>query len=40
MNPFRYKITLRLRRPQMDPDEISGTMKMQPHFKWMAGRPR
>jgi Domain of unknown function (DUF4279) len=40
MNPFRYKISLRLRHPEMDPDEISAALEMQPRFKWMAGRPR
>ena len=40
MNPFRYKITLRLRHPEMDPDEISNALGMQPQFRWMAGRPR
>ena len=40
MNPFRYKISLRLRHPAMDPDEISAALKMQPHVRWMAGRPR
>jgi hypothetical protein len=40
MNPFNYKITLRLRHPEMDPDEISAALKTQPRFKGMAGRPR
>ena len=40
MNPFRYKISLRLRHPEMDPDEISAALKMQPRFKSKAGQPR
>ena len=40
MNAFSYKITLRLRHPEMDPDAISAALKMQPRFRWMAGQPR
>jgi hypothetical protein len=40
MNPFRYKITLRLRHPTMDPRDITKALEMQPQFEWTAGNKR
>jgi len=40
MNPFRYRFSLRLRHPTMDPKDISSALGMKPHFQWMAGKGR
>ena len=40
MNPYRYKISLRIRHPAMDPAEITRAMRLDPWRSWRAGDPR
>src|SRR3989442_7340000 len=40
MNPFEYKVALRLGHPSMDPDEISAALSLKPQRKWKAGEQR
>lgn len=40
MNPFRYRVSLRLCHPKMDPEDISVALKMKPQFQWKAGERR
>jgi hypothetical protein len=40
MNPFRYSVSLRLRHPKMDPEDISVALQRKPQFQWKAGEPR
>lgn len=40
MNSFRYRISLRLRHPNMDPETVSAALGMRPEFQWMAGQKR
>jgi len=40
MNPYRYKISLRLRHPSLDPAEITSALQRSPFRSWRAGEPR
>jgi hypothetical protein len=40
MNPFDFRVSLRLHHPAMDPDEITSKLNMTPRFKWKAGEKR
>ena len=40
MNPYRYKISLRLRHPSLDPAEITSALQRDPFRSWPAGEPR
>lgn len=40
MYPARYKISLRITHPSMDPDDISGQLGLSPFRKWKAGSQR
>jgi Domain of unknown function (DUF4279) len=40
MSPCRYRFSLRLRHPRMDPREISRALGSKPQFQWMAGEKR
>jgi len=40
MNPFTFEISLRLRHPSIDPDEVTLALSMTPEFRWKAGEPR
>jgi uncharacterized protein DUF4279 len=40
MNPFEYKVSLRLQHPSMNPDEISAALSLKPKQKWKAGEQR
>jgi hypothetical protein len=40
MNRYRYKISLRVRHPSMDPAEITATLRFAPSHAWRAGEPR
>ena len=40
MNPYRYKISLRLRHPSLDPQEITRTLRLAPSRSWQAGGKR
>jgi hypothetical protein len=37
MNPYKYKISLRIRHPSMNPDEISKTLGLTPKRQWSTG---
>jgi Domain of unknown function (DUF4279) len=40
MNPYRYKISLRIRHPSIDPIEITCALRLSPSRAWRAGEPR
>jgi hypothetical protein len=40
MNRYRYKISLRVRHPSMDPAEITCVLRLAPSREWRAGEPR
>jgi hypothetical protein len=40
MNPFKYAVSLRIRHPTMDPDEITRRLFLRPFASWKAGDPR
>ncbi len=40
MNRYRYKISLRVRHPSMDPAEISSILRLAPSRSWSAGERR
>jgi hypothetical protein len=40
MNPYRYKISLRLRHPSLDPAEITSALHLSPSRSWRAGDSR
>jgi hypothetical protein len=40
MYPARYKISLRITHPNMDPEDISGQLGLSPFRKWKAGSQR
>jgi len=40
MNPFRYRISLRLRHPSMRAEVITEALGMRPRFRWNAGDQR
>jgi Domain of unknown function (DUF4279) len=40
MNRYRYKISLRVRHPSMDPAEITCVLHLAPSREWRAGEPR
>jgi len=36
----RYEVSLRLRHPTMDPDEISSSLDLKPRITWRSGEQR
>ncbi len=40
MHPARYKISLRITHPSMDPEYISKQLSLKPFRKWKAGSQR
>ncbi len=40
MNPFEYKVSLRLEHPSIDPEQISEKLSMPPDISWKAGSRR
>ncbi|NGO51922.1 DUF4279 domain-containing protein [Allomesorhizobium camelthorni] len=40
MGVSRYRVSLRLIHPSMDPDEITTALQMEPKRAWKAGEPR
>jgi len=40
MAAYRYRISLRLWHPSMDPMDMSAALDIQPHNCWRAGEPR
>ncbi len=40
MNPFTYKVALRITHPTMDPKQFSQTLSLRPQHSWMAGDQR
>ncbi len=40
LNRYRYKISLRVWHPSMDPARISATLGLSPSRLWRAGEPR
>jgi hypothetical protein len=40
MNPFRYRFSLRLRHPNMDPEHMSVALWIKPQFQWASGDRR
>lgn len=40
MNPYEYKVSLRIRHPTIDPQIISSTLGLKPSRIWQAGTPR
>lgn len=40
MNPYEYKVSLRITHPTMDPHIITGTLGKEPFRSWQAGSPR
>jgi hypothetical protein len=40
MNRYRYKISLRVRHPSIDPREITCVLRLAPSREWRAGEPR
>ncbi len=40
MNPYWYKVSLRLSHPWLDPAEITSALRREPSRSWRAGGPR
>jgi hypothetical protein len=40
MNPYHYKLSLRIRHPAIDPARISEALRITPSRSWRAGEPR
>lgn len=40
MNPYEYKVSLRITHPSIDPQIITGTLGLKPTRSWQAGSPR
>ena len=40
MNPYDYKVSLRITHPTMDPSIITNTLGLKPSHSWKAGEPR
>lgn len=40
MSTFRYKVSFRVRHPNMAPDEICSALGLTARFQWAAGSPR
>jgi len=40
MYPYRYAVSLRIRHPQINPDDITDNLGINPSRAWMAGLPR
>jgi hypothetical protein len=40
MNPDDFTVSLRIRHPSIDPDEITRTLGIQPQHSWKAGDTR
>jgi Domain of unknown function (DUF4279) len=40
MYPFRYRVSLRIVHPTIDPEEISMRLALQPRTSWKAGNAR
>ena len=40
MFPFRYAVSLRVMHPDIDPEDITANIRIQPWRSWRAGEPR
>jgi len=40
MYPYRYAVSLRVRHPKINPDNITKTVGIQPTTHWMVGKQR
>jgi hypothetical protein len=40
MDVYEFTVSLRIRHPNADPDEITRTLNLQPQHTWRAGEPR
>lgn len=40
LKPYRFKLSLRLRHPRLEADEITKLLRMEPRTKWSVGEPR
>jgi hypothetical protein len=40
MSPDDFSVTLRIRHPSIDPDELSRRLGIEPQHAWRAGEPR
>jgi hypothetical protein len=40
MHPDDFSVTLRIRHPSIDPDELSRRLGIEPQHAWRAGEPR
>jgi hypothetical protein len=37
---YRYRVTLRITHPNIDPNEITKNLTITPRWSWQAGKPR
>jgi hypothetical protein len=40
MNPYRFKVSLRIRHPSLNPVEITSALGINPSRSWIAAEPR